>query len=109
LADVLRAAAAAGATDVVLAPIGFVCDHMEVVYDLDVEAAALCDELGLRMVRAGTVGCHPRFVQMIRELVVERLDPSAPRPALGDCGPWPDVCPDGCCQTAPQPPAAAGG
>jgi ferrochelatase len=96
--DWLRGAAAdGGVADVVVAPIGFVCEHMETLYDLDVEVAALGEELGLNMVRAATVGCHPRFVRMIRELVVERLDPESPRLALGNDGPSHDVCPPGCC------------
>jgi ferrochelatase len=95
--DRLRALAAAGTRDVVLVPIGFLSEHMEVIYDLDVEAAGLCDELGLGMVRSAVVGTHPRFVRMIRELVAERLDENPTRLALGDDGPWPDVCPAGCC------------
>jgi ferrochelatase len=54
--------------DVVIAPIGFLSDHMEVMYDLDVEARELCDELGIRMVRAGTVETHPAMIRMIAEL-----------------------------------------
>jgi len=68
-----------------------------VVYDLDTEAAAVCEHFGLNFVRAGVVGNHPRFVTMIRELIQERIDGTAPRLALGDQGPWPDECPDGCC------------
>ena len=83
--------------DVVIVPIGFVCEHMETVYDLDVAARAVCEELGLNMIRAGVVGCHPRFVAMVRELIEERLDPAAPRLALGDRGPSPDQCPPDCC------------
>ena len=83
--------------DVVVAPLGFLCEHMEVVYDLDVELAALCDELGIAMVRAGVVGTHPRFVQMIRELILERVDPARERLSLGDLGPSPDCCPADCC------------
>ncbi len=83
--------------DVVVVPIGFVCEHMETVYDLDVAARAVCEEAGLSMVRAGVVGCHPRFVRMIRELIQERLDPAAPRLALGTYGPFPDRCPPDCC------------
>jgi ferrochelatase len=95
--EYLRALAASGETqDVVLAPIGFVSDHMEVVYDLDTEARELCGQLGLNMVRAGTVGADPRFAAMIRELVLERIG-DAPRRALGDDGPSHDVCPDDCC------------
>jgi ferrochelatase len=86
-----------GVRDVVVAPIGFVSDHMEVVYDLDVVAQRRARELGLTMVRATTAGSHPRFVQMIRELVVERVS-AAPVPAfLGTSGPAPDVCGPSCC------------
>jgi ferrochelatase len=56
-------------SDVVIAPIGFLSDHMEVIYDLDTEARAVCDELGVRMVRAGTVGTHPEIIRMIAELI----------------------------------------
>jgi ferrochelatase len=95
--DYLRELAAAGATrDVVLAPIGFVSDHMEVVYDLDTEARQLCEQLGLHMVRAQTVGADPRFAAMIRELVLERQG-HAPRRALGERGPSHDLCADDCC------------
>ncbi len=84
--------------DIVVAPIGFMAEHVEVIYDLDVEAAELCDELGVNMVRAGTVANHPRLVRMIRELIVERMDPAVPRLFLGDDGPWPDCCPEDCCR-----------
>ena len=97
LSHVLTELSAAGSDAVVLVPIGFISEHMEIVYDLDMEAAALCEELGLDMVRAGTVGCHPRFVQMIRELVAERLDPAAPRLVLGNHPAPPDVCKPDCC------------
>jgi ferrochelatase len=82
--------------EVVLAPIGFLSDHMEVIYDLDTEARALCEQLGIRMARAATVGVHPRFVSMIRELVMERIC-GGRRLALGDHGPSHDVCPEDCC------------
>ncbi len=88
------------AMNVVIVPIGFLSDNMEVIYNLDVELRALCDKLAINMVRAATVGTHPRFVRMIRELIEERLDPSKPRPAIGADGPWPDECADDCC---PQP------
>jgi len=95
--DYLRSLAASGATrDVVLAPIGFISDHLEVVYDLDTEARQVCEGLGLHMVRAATVGADPRFAAMIRELVLERVA-GAPRRALGECGPSQDVCPEDCC------------
>lgn len=82
---------------VVIAPIGFISDHMEVLYDLDTEARNLCTELDLPMARAATVGTHPSFVGMIRELVAERLHPDAPRRALGTMGPNHDICPENCC------------
>lgn len=98
--DFLRELPAAGVRHVVLVPIGFISDHMEVIYDLDTEAQAVCDEAGLTMVRAATVGTHPRFVQMIRELIAERIS-GAPRLAVGDYGPHHDTCPADCCP-APQ-------
>ncbi len=82
---------------VVVAPFGFVADHMEVVWDLDHEARATAEELGLRMVRARAANDHPRFVRMLGELIRERLDPGAPRAALGDRGPRPEPCRPGCC------------
>jgi ferrochelatase len=67
--EVIRGLAAAGATDVVVAPIGFVADHVEVLYDLDVEARATAGAVGLRFARASAVNDHPLFVQMLAELV----------------------------------------
>jgi ferrochelatase len=92
--------------DVVIAPIGFISDHLEVLYDLDTEAKQLCDELGINMVRAATVGTHPRFIRMIRELIVERMTGSADRPALGTLDPNHDVCPDDCCLYTPGRPVS---
>ncbi|MGO8689720.1 MAG: ferrochelatase [Thermoguttaceae bacterium] len=93
VADYLRALAAGGGSrDVVLAPIGFVCENMETVYDLDVEVGRLCEELGLNLVRSGVVGSHRRFVQMIRELVLERTETKPTRLALGSHGPGADFC-----------------
>ena len=94
---VRRLHAAGPVADLVVMPIGFLTEHKETIYDLDVEVGRLCDELGINLVRAATVGNHPRLVRMIRELVVERLDPSAPRLASGCDGPWPDQCPGDCC------------
>ena len=96
--DHLRELQAGGASDVVVAPIGFVSDHMEIIYDLDTEARALCQELGLNMVRAATAGTHPAFVEMIRELIIERIDPASPRRSLGTDGPRADLCSPGCCE-----------
>lgn len=94
-----------GPRDLIVAPIGFLSDHIEVLYDLDTEARSLADALGLNMVRAATVGTHPDFIRMIRELIQERLGEIAGRRAMGSCGPSPDVCPADCCP-APRPPAA---
>jgi ferrochelatase len=84
--------------DVVLVPIGFLSDHMEVIYDLDVEARHKADALGVNLVRAGTVGTHPRFVRLIRELVQERMSDEPERLAIGQFGPSHDVCPPECCR-----------
>lgn len=84
------------ATDVIVSPIGFLSDHMEVLFDLDTEAQDVCRELGLNMVRAATVGTHPRFITMIRELIVERME-GGERQSLGTLGPSHDVCPEDCC------------
>jgi ferrochelatase len=92
--------------DVVVVPIGFLSDHLEVVYDLDTEARQLCDELGINMIRAATVGIHPRFIQMIRQLIVERLSDSPDRLALGNLGPSHDACPNDCCLYTPSRPRA---
>ena len=93
----LRTVRDAGHPGVVVAPIGFVCDHLEVVFDLDVEAAATARDLGIRMVRAPTVGTHPAYVEMVRELLVERLTDRPVRRALGERGPRPDFCAADCC------------
>ena len=85
------------ASAVVLAPISFISDHMEVLYDLDVEARQVCDSLALQMTRAKTVGVHSRFVGMIRELILERTNPGSERRALGALGPRADVCAEDCC------------
>ncbi|BBO32620.1 ferrochelatase [Lacipirellula parvula] len=107
--DRINALHAAGELrDLVLVPIGFISDHMEVLFDLDTEARELCDELGVPMQRAATVGVHPRFIQMIRELIVERIDASPDRPALGSLGASHDVCPANCCLYSPQRPASGG-
>lgn len=86
--DHLRALASAGTKAVVVAPIGFLSDHMEVLYDLDVEAAGLACELGMRFVRAASVGLHPAIVRMFRELVRERIEAGEPREFC-----TPDCCP----------------
>jgi ferrochelatase len=104
--DLLSEIAASEPTsrDVVVVPIGFISDHMEVLYDLDDEARRNAADLGLNLVRAGTAGTHPRFVRMIRELVEERISGSAERAALGTLGAWHDMCPADCCQYQPTRP-----
>jgi ferrochelatase len=94
--DILDALAEVKSKGVVVAPIGFLSDHVEVLWDLDHEARAKAEELGLTMARAGTVGADARFVGMIRELILERTE-GAERRALGVNGPMPDVCVVGCC------------
>jgi len=93
----LRAVAGRGVTDVVISPIGFVSDHLEVLFDLDVEARDTAAELGLNLVRASSASTHPSFVAMIRELVEERLGLADGRPAVGRFAASHDVCPVDCC------------
>ena len=95
--DHLESLAADGAPGVVVIPVGFVSDHLEVVYDLDMEAAKLARKLGLPMARAATPGTHPRFVSMITELVSERRGRLRPVPSLGSLPAGPNFCPNDCC------------
>jgi ferrochelatase len=103
--DHVRSLAAERVPGIVIAPIGFLSDHIEVLYDLDEEARQLCVELGLPMVRAATVGTHPRFVKMIGELVLERVRGLAVQ-STGPLPPCPHVCASGCCPR-PERPAPA--
>ena len=95
--DFLRELNATGTRDVIVAPIGFVSDHMEIIYDLDTEAMTLCRELGLNMIRAATAGTHPAFIAMIRELIMERFEPERPRRFVGKFGARISPCAPGCC------------
>jgi protoporphyrin/coproporphyrin ferrochelatase len=88
--------------DVVVCPIGFISDHLEVLYDLDEEAASDAKKLGLNFIRAATVGTHPRFVRMIRELVQERMSDRPTKLALGTLGASHDVCASDCCRYEPR-------
>jgi ferrochelatase len=85
---------------VVIVPLGFVSDHLEVKWDLDTEALQTAEELGLAAVRVPTPGVHAAFVSGLVDLVVERIEgtPVAQRPALTGLGPWYDVCRPGCCE-----------
>jgi ferrochelatase len=105
--DHLKAIQAEGVTDVVIAPIGFMSDHMEVIYDLDTEASQVASEIGLNMVRAATVGVHPAFISMIRELIVERMTGNSEKCFMGTRGPSHDVCAVNCCLPGQGRPAAA--
>ncbi|MGW5847914.1 ferrochelatase [Streptomyces sp. NPDC055254] len=112
ICDHLEALHAAGAPAVVMVPIGFVSDHMEVLYDLDTEAAAKAAELGLPVARSATVGADPRFAGAVRELVLERAAKERGEAAepcwLGTLGAGHDVCAVGCCPARAPRPAAAG-
>ncbi|MEU6621391.1 ferrochelatase [Streptomyces litmocidini] len=112
ICDHLEELHGAGVPAAVMVPIGFVSDHMEVLYDLDTEATAKAAELGLPVRRSATVGADPRFAAAVRELVLERAarerGSTAERCALGALGPSHDLCPIGCCPARAERPAAAG-
>lgn len=95
ICEYLREQHAAGVRSVIICPIGFISDHMEVLYDLDTEARALCDQIGMKMVRAGTAGSHPRMISMLRDMVLNAVA----SPVLG-------YCEAGCCPAPQQRPAA---
>ena len=99
--DHLTALAASGTKAVVLIPVGFVSDHMEVIYDLDTEALATAKDLGLEAARAATPGVDPRFVAMVRDLLIERSaaerGEDVQRQTVGDMPAWSGVCAVGCC------------
>ena len=95
--DVIRMYAAQGVKHVVVSPVGFTSDHMEVLFDLDTEARELCEEVGIHMERAAAAGNHPLFIEMVHDLLAERMEQRPERPALGEYGPSHDVCPENCC------------
>ena len=97
IGEVLRRFGRNDVQDVIVMPIGFVCDHMEIVLDLDIEAQAAATEAGVNMVRAATVGTHPAYVGMVRELIEERISSNSERPSLGRLGSSHDFCPADCC------------
>ncbi len=98
--DRITELAGAGTKAVVIVPLGFISDHMEVKWDLDTEALETAEEHGVFAVRVPTPGVHAAFVSGLVDLVLERRDgvPTADRPALTDLGPWYDVCRPGCCE-----------
>ncbi|MFF4535823.1 ferrochelatase [Streptomyces aureus] len=112
ICDHLEELHGAGVPAAVMVPIGFVSDHMEVLYDLDTEARAKAAELGLPVRRSATVGADPRFAAAVRDLVLERAAAEGGRQparcALGTLGPSHDLCPVGCCPARTPKPAAAG-
>jgi ferrochelatase len=112
ICDHLEALHGSGAPAAVMVPIGFVSDHMEVLYDLDTEATAKAAELGLPVRRSATVGADPRFAGAVRDLLLERAATErgipAERCALGTLGASHDLCPVGCCPARAPKPAAAG-
>jgi protoporphyrin/coproporphyrin ferrochelatase len=105
--DYLKTLQAQGVTDMVIAPVGFISDHMEVLYDLDVEARQVADGLGLNIVRAATVGVHPAFISMIRELILERMDEHVEKRFWGTHGACHDVCAIDCCPAGQGRPVTA--
>jgi ferrochelatase len=111
--DRLEQLAATGTRAVVLVPVGFVSDHMEVVYDLDTEALATCERLGLAARRAATPGTDARFVAAVRDLLLERAaverGEEVVRAAVGSVGPLWDRCPVGCCRNLREDRPALGG
>ncbi|HEY9323475.1 MAG TPA: ferrochelatase [Agromyces sp.] len=110
--DVIAGLPALGAQAVVIVPLGFMSDHMEVLWDLDTEAMDAAAEAGLRAVRTPTPGVDPAFVAGLVDLVEERLNgtPAADRPHRTALGPWFDVCRPACCENvrAGFKPAASG-
>ncbi len=103
--DHLRDVAHRKIKDVIVLPIGFVSDHMEVIYDLDTEAASAAGKVGINFERFLTAGTHPAFISMIRELIEERLQVIDERPCQGDRGPSPDFCHPDCCPRPLRPQA----
>jgi protoporphyrin/coproporphyrin ferrochelatase len=92
-----------GVENVIIHPVGFLSDHIEVLYDLDDEAAKVADRLRMTMVRSSSVGTHPGFITMLGKLIKERLDSSAPREVIGQYPPNHDVCPLDCCLPPTRP------
>jgi protoporphyrin/coproporphyrin ferrochelatase len=103
IGDYLHEINGQGIKNVVIVPIGFISDHMEVVFDLDTEAVHIATELGMRLVRVETVGTHPAFVAMISELVRERMTANPERRYLGTRGANHDICPVDCCLKGERP------
>lgn len=101
--DVIRELHGAGKPGVAVVPLGFISDHMEVVYDLDYEAKETAATLGIGFVRVPTVGINEKFVDGVTDLFIERLENKSNKNCLGALGPWHDVCPEGCCPAPARP------
>jgi ferrochelatase len=99
IGDAIKNAAKSGIKGVIVIPIGFVSDHVEVIWDLDNEAKEIAEELNLFFARVATPGVAPEFVTAIAELVEERIK-VGPKKALSELGPWADFCAVGCCPNA---------
>ena len=97
VSDRLASLASQGVSPVLIVPLGFVSDHMEVLVDLDTRARSTAARAGITMVRARTVGTHPLFVEALVDLVEETAGLRDDRPAVGRLGPRPDSCAPGCC------------
>lgn len=106
--DFLEDVKTEGFEQVIVSPVGFVSDHMEVMYDLDVEAKQKAKDLGLGFARAKSPGNDDLFVGMIVDLVLERLQDQSSKKALGPLGPWHDVCPPECCKYSQAMPTSKG-
>ncbi|MGF3055339.1 ferrochelatase [Microbacterium sp. YY-01] len=109
--DVIAGLPSRGSTAVVVVPLGFISDHMEVLWDLDTEAQETADNAGIRMLRTPTPGVHPAFVAGLVDLIIERLEgtPAAERPRVTELGPWYDVARAGDCKNARRDYAPAAG
>lgn len=103
ICDRLRTLGESGVDQVIVVPLGFLSDHIEVLHDLDDEAAAVARERGMAFSRARTVGTHPRFVEGIRDLISERMEGGEERPVVGAMPASPDFCPIDCCPRPARP------
>lgn len=96
-----------GVKNLIIHPIGFVSDHMEVIYDLDHEARMLCDDLQIRMWRVPCAGTNPKFIEMIRDLILENTEPGRIKKYVGKLGLLSESCPPECCPLGAARPQAA--
>ncbi len=100
ICDYLEDVAACGYNDVVVHPIGFLSDHLEVIYDIDLQAKEKADQLKINLIRAATAGVHPAFVRMIHDLILEKTADAQPK-VSGEFGLVPEQCQTNCCSYAP--------